>query len=428
MKHNLPAFELKHRAVPIPVWPALSVILLQYITIGRPQDVFAVIRYLRPGVISISLLLLLAILYWKKISGPGLFESLTVRRFRNLLILMVIVAPISVIPNKSIFYLLSEFCFAAFYFFCFYKFIRTPRLMRASIIVLILSSFFLSLPIIINSTGADRLSVGTYYDPNDIALLFVSILPFAVFFLQYEKGTVRIISLVSVIFSITALGFTQSRGGFFGLLIVFLVWVFQANTYMKQKNILKKIFVGVILAAISFQFIPSEVIDRFQSIQETDMTGSGRLTVWPRAIQMMVWHPLGVGAGNFTSAYGRHLSNGDFQETEDDARERAWMTAHNSYLLVGAELGIIGLVLYLLWLLGMLKTLNRLQRIISEKQLSDQLFRYCAMVRLALIGFMIPAFFLSQSFAYILLTIAGYVSALDFLVTKELNVNEQQDR
>ena len=400
--------------------PAIALIFFQFISIGRPQDVIYAIRAIHPGVVAISLSIISILIYWPKLSGIRLSESVTIRRFRNLVILMFLIIPLSVIPAKSSYYMLNDFSRTIIYFFCFCKFVTSLKFIRISMTVMILSSLMLSLAMIAKGSGGQRVSVGTNYDPNDMALLLVSILPIAVSFSQFEKGTVRIVAIMTAIFSLVALGMTQSRGGYLGLFVIFLLWIFQKNHYTKIKKYGKILFLGFIFLFVAIQFIPTEVIDRFQSITDEDTTGSGRLTVWPRIIRMMFWHPQGVGAGNFTSAYGRHLSAGDFKSTTDDARERAWMTAHNSFLLVGAELGFTGIILYLIWIAGMMRNLKLLKKKIQKYELEDRVFQYCSTVELGLIGFIIPAFFLSQSFSHILLTFAAYVAALDRIVATSI--------
>lgn len=401
--------------------PAIAIILFQYVNIGRPQDIFMSIRSIYPGIITVIICLITSIVYWKSVQGPPLQDSLTFRRFRNLVILMIIVIPFSVVPPKALNYMFNEFSFYLVYFVCFCHFIRSFNEVRLSLLVMIFSSFSLALSMILQDSQRGRLSTGTMYDPNDIALLFVAIIPIAVYYTKYSQGWIRILSALTVIISMVAIALTQSRGAFLGLVILISLWFFQQTSYVNSKELKKKVLIFLAIFMVVLIFFPQAFWDRMGTIFQEGDTGSGRLTVWPRAIQMMVWHPQGVGPGSFTTVYGRYLSNNRFAETTDIARERAWMTAHNSYLLVGTELGFIGLTLYMIWLIGMLKTTSKLKRIIKDNQINDMLFQHCSMVQLSLIGFMIPAFFLSQSFSFILLTVSGYVVSLERIVSSELN-------
>src|SRR2546422_9855684 len=72
---------------------------------------------------------------------------------------------------------------------------------------------------------------------------------------------------------------------------------------------------------------------------------TGRLKIWERGLNYMAGRPvLGVGAGNFPVAEGTISPLARLQERGIGVR---WGAAHNSFLQVGAELGIPGLLLFI---------------------------------------------------------------------------------
>src|SRR5678815_3555338 len=74
----------------------------------------------------------------------------------------------------------------------------------------------------------------------------------------------------------------------------------------------------------------------------TDETG--RVQIWKRGIGYMLSNPLlGVGAGNFPAAEGL-LS--PFAQRQQFGVGVRWSAAHNTLVQVGAELGVVGLVLF----------------------------------------------------------------------------------
>jgi len=401
--------------------PALIVILLQYISIGRPQDIIMFLRAIRPGVIAIGLTMLAALFYWNSINGPIIFQSITVRRFRNLVILMVFLIPFSVVPQKAVHFFMYEFYKNIVFFFCFCHFIRSFREVRLSILIMILSSFTLALSMLVSGSSDGRMSIGTHYDPNDIAMLFIATLPLAFYYIYLSRGLLRLFCVLTVLTSVIALSLTQSRGAFIGGIVLILVWFFQKSGYSMGKKYGRKIIVVALLLIISSSFFPESYWDRINTIFSEGETGSGRLTIWTRGVQMMIWNPQGVGPGSFTTVYGRYLRSGEFALTEDVYRARAWETVHNSFLLVGVELGFIGLTLYILWLLGMFTTLSWMKSKIEKYRLDDTLYQHCSMVQLSIVGFIVPAFFLSQSFSFIILTLGGYVVALERIVNADFS-------
>jgi O-antigen ligase len=87
---------------------------------------------------------------------------------------------------------------------------------------------------------------------------------------------------------------------------------------------------------------------------------------------------------------------------------RYGMTAHNSYLLVAAELGIIG---YFLWLSMSVVTLIQLNKI---TQMADKfqppVVRWASALRISLGGYLFTSFFLSRAYElplYMLLGMCG---------------------
>ncbi len=395
--------------------------LLQFINIGRPQDIFTSVRYVYPGIVAFVFLLLTAFFSMHRLNTHSLFASKTVRRFSFLVVLMIAITPICVAPGKAFFFLTHELIYIVVFYFCFCIFIKTERELSLSVAVMTISSLMLSIAIVIKggSAAESRISTGSMYDPNDIALLFVSILPMALFCYKSQKKWLKYTSAATVLLSVVAIGLTQSRGAFLGLAVLFIVWIFQRTSYQKIKNSSKKILLVMLIVLVSAVSFPQSYWQRMGEALEEGATGSGRTTVWPRALKMMVWHPQGVGPGCFTTVYGLYLSSGKFQATYDVARNRAWMTAHNSYILVGAELGFLGIIIYMAWLVGMYNVMKQKKKIIKDLHLNDRLFGFCSMAQLSLIGFMIPAFFLSQSFSYILLTISGQIVAIEHLVDNE---------
>jgi len=82
---------------------------------------------------------------------------------------------------------------------------------------------------------------------------------------------------------------------------------------------------------------------------------AGRLQAWRAATQMAIDYPLGVGAGNFQSVYGRFYME-RFSDPIDWASRR-WISPHSIYFAVLAEYGFLGLLL-LLAIIGELLFVN----------------------------------------------------------------------
>ena len=161
--------------------------------------------------------------------------------------------------------------------------------------------------------------LGPFADPNDLALLFVIPIPFLLAQFRQKK----VVSLVAGALLIGGIFCTNSRGGQLALFVA----VFTYFT-MRYRNKTGLIF-GVIIAMCILAFGPSRVSE----ISANEGSAYGRLEAWHAGFQMFKQSPFfGVGMGMFTDFYER--------------------TAHNSFVLVMAELGFFGLFFFvgMFWL------------------------------------------------------------------------------
>lgn len=137
---------------------------------------------------------------------------------------------------------------------------------------------------------------------------------------------------------------TQSRGGSIGLAAAVLFgWLF-----VSRRKGLGALAIALLLAAL-FLVAPPSYFDRMRSVTsyEEDNSAQARLEAWGAAIHMALDHPLGVGAGNFNSAYGRSYrpEPGTGRITWASGR---WISPHSIYFKVLGEYGFPGLFMLLL--------------------------------------------------------------------------------
>ena len=84
---------------------------------------------------------------------------------------------------------------------------------------------------------------------------------------------------------------------------------------------------------------------------------SGRMQIWQRGVGYMLRYPiLGVGPGNFQTAEGT-LS--PFAQRQQFGVGVRWNAAHNSFVQVGAELGLPGLILFVAIIATAFRALRR---------------------------------------------------------------------
>ena len=130
----------------------------------------------------------------------------------------------------------------------------------------------------------------------------------------------------------------------------------------------------------------------------TVQNGSGRTDIWTVGWRMVKAHPVvGVGAGNFqTSAIHFVLAPGVLTRT--DLIIVTPEVAHNTYLNVLADLGIIGLVMFLTLIGFSLTCIQRAIRIFTRN--GDWRMELLARsLLIALIGLLAADFFISEMYS-----------------------------
>ncbi len=104
-----------------------------------------------------------------------------------------------------------------------------------------------------------------------------------------------------------------------------------------------------LLALMSNQPLVQERLERTRAIGDWSFTGidtalSGRLTIWETAGRMIADRPLtGVGAGAFAAAYDRYATRPDDPFRSGGGFEGGVYHAHQMYVSIAAETGLIGL-------------------------------------------------------------------------------------
>jgi O-antigen ligase len=143
---------------------------------------------------------------------------------------------------------------------------------------------------------------------------------------------------------------TFSRGGYLGLLVAAIFAVLFLWPRASQKNKIAVALFGIFLVA-SF-FISNPVSNRFSSIFNfQEGSNKERISIWQYAGQVVLAHPLlGVGIGNYPLVV----------EPQADYRDPIY--AHNTYLDIMAETGILNGIIWIGILVGAIFSFIRKSR------------------------------------------------------------------
>jgi putative inorganic carbon (HCO3(-)) transporter len=223
---------------------------------------------------------------------------------------------------------------------------------------------------------------GILHDPNDFAQFLLVALAFLG--LSWKKHNLlvnQITVFLPASILIYAIYLTFSRGAIFGLVAIAFI--------VTSRHVGK--IQSVLIASVLFLILVGAQFSGGRDISIHDASAAGRVVAWGSGIADFKSDPLfGVGFGQFT----------EYNE----------LTAHNSFVLCFAELGMFG---YFFWLALLVSTVLGLEALAHApaKTVEEVDFsRYVTTIRAALYTFLATSWFLSQTYKdtlYILLALAG---------------------
>lgn len=260
-------------------------------------------------------------------------------------------------------------------------------------------------------TAGERLG-GAGVDPNILAMTLVGATAVATGLAVMQSNSKPLRAAVGIAAALCAFALldTVSRGGIISLAVVLvLAAAFSGrgrHTGAIALLLIVTISAGVYVAAIA----PSDVRSH---ITQSD-GGAGRSDLWRVGWRMVEDHPfLGVGAGNFPIASVHYLLRPGTITRSDFIVDNP-KVAHNIYLEIPAELGIIGLGLFLAILSFALRCGIRASRLFADARDHDMDILTRALV-LGAAGMLTANFFISQQFnkpLWLLLSVGPAMLAL----------------
>ena len=381
-------------------FPYYMLCIWTFVHIGRPQDIFTFLVPLHIGDITAAVTILSY--YFTAQHRPKIGAYPEVRLFVLFLGWAALSAPFGYYPGNSLEFLFDFGLKLGIYLWLIAKLISTDGRIRGILKTLMLSGFAMATSAIMRAGTGGRIGGGATYDPNDLALILVTTLPIAIMTgLSSDSFRWKAISLGGSVFNLVGIIATRSRGGFLGLVSLGIFMLF-----INLPGISKKKFILILssLAVIFGTYLGAEYKERIQTIFEestSDITaGSGRIAVWKRALQIAREHPiLGVGPSAFATAYGHYLETDKFPEDlSAESVGGAWKTAHNSLLLILAEMGLPGFVIFLAINILSFRNFQSTKTYWQSHGALEMMSVQATALQMALAGFLVCAFFLSQAY------------------------------
>ena len=331
-----------------------------------------------------------------------------------ILVLMAFSIPLSLYKGMSFHFLVFDHLKTVLLFLVMVTVIRNAQTVEQVIIVHLLGCayycFFVITRVEIGESG--RLGNIVYYDANDLAMLLCSCIPLFVYFLRPGGGFVRRVMAVGALgLTMLTLVRTGSRGGFLGFLAagLFLLFTFTAIKPAIRIGAVAALAIG--LAAVGTDKYWSFIATLSNPTEDYNWSGqaaSGRMEIWKRGMGYMITHPLtGVGVDAFPVAEGRISDIAALQAQNIGVK---WSAAHNSFVQIGAELGIPGLLAFLAMLYQSFRLLARVARDKSPDRKRERALAQCLIAALA--SYCVSGFFLSQAYSAFLYSLLALVVAV----------------
>jgi O-antigen ligase len=194
---------------------------------------------------------------------------------------------------------------------------------------------------LVNIGGKTQMrAFGFFPDPHNFAF-FTSLCLFSGlgYFFSQKKILPKIWIGAAILLMLLAIGLSFSRGAYLGFLTGI---IFFALALSKKSGILGKALFAVGVIFVLIFIFNSNIISRrlASSFDLKEGSNSERYKNWVQAVEVIRDHPLGgVGMGNYSRAI------------DPTAAERSSIYAHNLFLDIAAETGILNSLVFLLLIL-----------------------------------------------------------------------------
>ncbi len=384
-------------------------------SVGRVHQLFPVLALVRPAILTGLLAIVIYLVDPLPIRRARLIWGPATKYLVALLVWMMLSVPGALVRGTSFDLVFDSFVKTVLMFVVVIGAVRGPRdVERLVAAYLVGATLYAAVVLTRFDLGGDNWRLGRlyYYDANDFATFAVSAMPFGLYFIHAGR-TLRARALAAVALSLLALAFVNSgsRGGFVALVAVIVFIVARYRSIPFRWRVGATAFVAVVVFAAASDRYWKQMSTILSDADYNRTEETGRLQIWSRGIGYMLQNPiLGVGPNNFQAAEGRLSAFSDRQQLGIGVR---WNAPHNSYLQVGAELGVPGLVIFVL-LIGSAYAALRRSHTCERARAGSGADRpgLAPALTASLLGVVVGAFFLTLAYSEMLFTLVALAVAL----------------
>ena len=399
-------------------WDLLLVCVATYVAtaVGRVHELFPVLLPLKPTFVAAALAVCLYVIQQSGRRRVGLLRSRTTTCLLLLLLWAALSVPAALNQGVAFHFVTDSFVKTVLMCVVLAGSVRSFRdVERLMLVYFVVTVVYAAVVLSRFQLNAEdwRLNHLYTYDSNDFATLIASAMPLGLYFvLAQRRPLLRALAIVGLVVLAVGQIRSASRGGFLALLAVAAFVLLRFTTLPARSRL-----VGlVVILAVIFTTATDRYWIQMQTIlnpnQDYNATSdAGRIKTWERGLTYLAGYPvLGVGVNNFPVAEGTISPLARRQERGIGVR---WGAAHNSFIQVGAELGIPGLLLFVGVIASAFASLARVAR--NARRTGPAgigVSRLAQSLMAALVGFVAGAFFLSLAYADMLYTLVALAIAL----------------
>lgn len=255
---------------------------------------------------------------------------------------------------------------------------------------------------------------GWFHNSGEFGIQLATIIPLSIYFVWALKtylGKLKLLALLALpATAIASVVATSSRGAMLGAAaaILWMIW-------KSKRKVAVALLIAIPLAFVVYNAIPHESISRFETAG-ADSTSQARLERWKDGIEIMSHYPvLGIGYANWPEYYERNYRPLPGQRLG---------LSHNIFIDAGAELGYIGLGVFLLMVLFTFVNNYRTRK--AALALDNKFLFYMAHAFDAgMIGFLVSASFVSVLFYPYFWIAAAFTVALNNVAQSALKDRDE---
>ncbi|MGM0953176.1 MAG: O-antigen ligase family protein [Pseudomonadota bacterium] len=247
-------------------------------------------------------------------------------------------------------------------------------------------------------------------DAPDANLTAAALVPAAVILMYYAwlgNMKVRVLALFCGAVIANGLVLINSRGSFLGVLVSLSIFLFFMLFSRYQRRGQRMTAILLIVIGISGALYVTDDLfwNRMQTLQSEDqnVSGASRTAFWLATFDMLEDHPMGIGIGGYEALSPIYMD----EQTRGGEGLRA---VHSMWFQGLAELGWLGLIVFLFLLFSLYRISRQTKRYLLEQENTDAYFKMLAL-ECALIGFLIAGSFIDRFRAEVLYWMILFLAA-----------------